>query len=72
MGIQYSPVEHVDGKRSRKSLDLESEFERLHEQDQSLAILDCESGMIQLVDDLFPVKCRLHFVHNLKAEINFL
>jgi hypothetical protein len=28
--------------------------------------------MIQLVDDLFPVKRRLHFVHNLKAEINFL
>jgi hypothetical protein len=28
--------------------------------------------MIQLVDDLFPVKRRLHFVHNLKAEINIL
>jgi hypothetical protein len=28
--------------------------------------------MIQLVDDLFPVKRRLHFVHNLKVENNIL
>ena len=61
----YQPVEHVDGKRARKSLDLESQLEGLHQEDQPLSVLDGESGMVELVDDLFPVQRLLHLVDNL-------
>ena len=64
------PVEHVDRKWPRKSLNLESHLEGFNEEDESLPIFDGKSGMVEFVNDLLPVESRLHFVNNLKKNCN--
>ena len=44
---------------------LQSPLEGIDEEDEALAILDCEPGVVQVVDDLFPVQSRLQLVHHL-------
>lgn len=63
------PVEEVHGEETLKALGLKAKFESLHEENETGAVIDAETGVIQLVDNLFPVQRSLQLVHRLDEHL---
>ena len=70
LGVLPLSVEHVDGEGAAESLHLQPRLERLDQQDQPLAVLDGEAGVVEVVDDLLPVERRLQLVHHLDEQLH--
>ena len=53
-----------------KLINLQTPLEGIDEQDEALAVLDGEPGVVQVVDDLLPVQRRLQLVHHLDEQLH--
>ena len=63
------PVEEVHREKTLKALGLKAKLESLHEENETGAVIDAETGMIQLVDNLLPVQRRLQLVHRFDEHL---
>ena len=48
-------VEEVHGEETLKALGLKAQLESLHEENKTGAIVDAETSVVQLVDNLLPI-----------------
>ena len=63
------PVEEVHGEEALKALGLEAELESLHEENETSAVIDAETSVVQLVDDLLPIQSCLQLVHRFNEHL---
>ena len=68
-GVLPMPVEQVHGEEALKALGLEAELESLHEENETSAVIDAETSVVQLVDDLLPIQSCLQLVHRFNEHL---